>query len=349
MAVRKDAACYVGVDLHKDTLVACVLSAKDREVSRVTIPCRCRERVREYFSSLPRPSVVAIETVGFYRWLWMELEPLVDQLLLADARAARALAGRQTKTDRNDSLNLALLVADDRVPTAWAPPGNVQELRNWCRYRTSQSRQHAKVLHEVKSLLNRHNRPGPARMDAGGLHRYITANAYLFGAADIKRLWAHHRRLVEIDRDVSEAEREIVALMEAPDFAALHDLLRTIPGVGLITAATVISEIGDFSRFLTSKAIARYAGLTPTVYASGNSNRTGRICKSGPRDLRWVLQQAAWTAIRCDPSIKKLWLRLAKGTKKKIAAVAIARRMLVWMWHMVKTNQPYNRCDPVTA
>ena len=93
MIARPDAACFVGIDLHKDTLTACVLRGRDREVTYKKLACKCRDQIRSFFASLPQPSAVAIETVGFYRWLWTEIEPLTDQLVLCDARNARALAG----------------------------------------------------------------------------------------------------------------------------------------------------------------------------------------------------------------------------------------------------------------
>lgn len=155
MIAQPDAACYVGIDLHKETLVACVITAKDREVSSTTIRCNGRNKIHDFFASLPRPSVVAIETVGFYRWLWTELEPIVDQLVLADARGARA------------------------------PPGSVQRLRNWTRHRNGQSRQHAKVLHHVKSIMNRIGRPGPTRMDGAGLQRSLLAGVERIDADDL--------------------------------------------------------------------------------------------------------------------------------------------------------------------
>jgi len=140
MIARPDAACFVGIDLHKDTLTACVLRGRDREVSYVKLACKCRDQIRSFFASLPQPSVVAIETVGFYRWLWTELEPLAGQLVLCDARGARALAGRRIKTDREDALNVALLLADGRLPLAWALPENVQVLRTWTRHRNGLTR-----------------------------------------------------------------------------------------------------------------------------------------------------------------------------------------------------------------
>ena len=114
-------------------------------------------------------------------------------------------------------------------------------------------------------------------------------------------------------------------------------------------ATAVIAEIGDFSRFPDSKAIGRYAGLAPTVYASGNSNRLGHISKTGAPDLRWVLQQAAWTAIRCDAGFKKSWLRIAKTAGKKAAAVAIARKILVLMWTLVRKDELYKAREPIAA
>jgi transposase len=349
MIARRDAACFVGIDLHKDTLTACVVSAKDREVSFEKIACKSRERIRKFFSSLPRPSAVAIETVGFYRWLWTELDPVVDQLVLCDARGARALAGRRIKTDREDALNVALLLADGRLPLAWAPPENVQLLRNWTRHRNGLSRQHAKVLHHVKSIMHRVNRPGPTRLDASGLQRYLLAGVERFSADDVTMLWQHQRRLVEIEQDRAQSERRISELMRAPEFARLRTVLESLPGVALVVSATAIAEIGDFSRFPDSKAIGRYAGLAPRVYASGNSSRLGRISKTGSPDLRWALQQAAWTAIRCDAGFKKTWLRIAKTAGKKAAAVAIARKILVLMWTLVRKDDLYKAREPVAA
>ena len=118
----------VGVDLHKDTLMNCTLIRGSGEISWRKIPCKNREQIVEFFQSLPRPHTVAIESVGFYRWLWELLEPIVDELVLADATQARALAGRRLKTDREDAANIAELLAAGRLPLAYAPPLEVQIL-----------------------------------------------------------------------------------------------------------------------------------------------------------------------------------------------------------------------------
>ncbi len=343
---RETLCRFVGIDLHKDTMTICVYELPSGEVRYRKIACKCREQVAEFFRSLPRPHMVAIEAVGFYRWLWELLEPLVEKLFLADATAARALAGRRLKTDREDAFNVAELLAHGRLPVAYAPPAEVQELRDWTRRRNRLSRDHARVLHGVKSLMNLNNRPGPKRLDADGLIRYLKGQGDKLPPRHVAQLWDCVDQLTLIERQIAAAEREIGGLLKRPRFQAPARILATFPGVGMVTVATVLAEVGDFARFTHRKAIGRYAGLNPTVHASGGKNRTGHIAKAGPPDLRWILQQAAWTAIRVEQHLKRMWLKIGRSAGRKAAAVAIARKMLTWMWRAVLSGEPYRRPAP---
>ncbi len=331
----------VGIDLHKDTLTACVFCRCCGEVSFQKLPCKCRKLITEYFAALPRPHTVAIETVGFYRWLWEMLEPLVEKLVLADATQARALAGRRLKTDREDALNIAELLAAGRLPLSYAPPLCVQFLRDLTRHRNGFSRQHARVLCRVKSIMNANNRPGPARLESDGLIRYLKAQGEKLPARHVAMLWQCVDHLALAEQHVAQAERTIVELVKLPAFAVDYVRLLTFPGVAMVTAATVLAEVGDFRRFKDAKAIGRYAGLNPRVFASGGKQRLGRIAKAGSPHLRWILQQAAWTAIRTDDGVKRLFLRIAKRSGRKAAAVAVARKLLVWMWAAVVHGETY--------
>jgi transposase len=331
----------LGIDLHKDTMTVCTYCRCCGEIAFRKIACKNREQIAEFFRSLPRPHTVAIEAVGFYRWLWELLEPIVEKLLLADATQCRALAGRRLKTDREDAQNVAELLADGRLPRAYAPPMEVQILRDWTRGRNRLSRAHARALHGVKSIMNSNNRPGPARLSAARLTGYVKAYGERLPERHVRMLWQHQRQLSLIEEEIGMCEREIARLLESPRFAGVAALLQTAPGVGPIVSATVLAEIGDFARFPDGKAIGRYAGMTPRLFASGGKERHGHISKTGPSDLRWVLQQAAWTAIRCDDSIKRRWLKISRGSGKKAAAVAVARQLLVALWQMARHQAPY--------
>ncbi len=245
------------------------------------------------------------------------------------------------KTDREDAQNIAELLASGRLPLAYAPPLEVQILKDQTRHRNQFSRLYARVLHQIKSLMNANNRPGPARLQSAGLIRYLKAFEAKLPERHAAILWKCVDQLTLIERQMAQAEIELRHLLDAERFRETAAILASFPGVGLIVCTTVLAEVGDFRRFTYRKAIACYAGLHPRVFASGGKQREGHIAETGPRDLRWVLQQAAWIAIRCEPGIKKMWLKMSRSAGKKAAAVGIARKLLSWMWAAVVKNQPY--------
>jgi transposase len=332
----------VGIDLHKDTLTVCVLCRCCGEHRWQKLPCKCRSQIVDYFAALPRPHTVAIEAVGFYRWLWETLEPLVEKLVLADATQARALAGRRLKTDREDAFHVAELLAAGLLPTSYAPPLEVQMLRDATRHRSGFSRQHARVLCRVKSIMNANNRPGPARLQSDGLIRYLRGQGEKLPARHVAMLWDCVDQLALAERQIDQAERLIAELIQNPTFAADYVRLVSFPGVALVAAAAILAEVGDFRRFRDAKAMGRYAGLNPRVFASGGKQREGRIAKTGSPHLRWMLQQVAWTAIRTDENVKRVFLRIAKRAGRKAAAVAVARKLLTWMWAAIVKGEVYH-------
>lgn len=325
-----DTLC-LGIDLHKETLTVAALDPASGDVAFVKFNCRARQQIVDYFAALDRPHVVAIESVGFYRWLWDLLEPIVDRLLLADATQCRALAGRRIKTDRQDALNVAELLAAGRLPIAWAPPSHIAALRDVTRHRHYVSRQHARVLHRVKSIMHQVNRPGPARLKAPGLMRYIKAQRDKLPVHLVAQLEMAVDELVLLERQLDRLDVQLKQTLADERFADVARRLQSFPGVGLVISATILAEVGDFDRFDHRNAITRFAGLDPRVFSSADTVRTGRLSKTGSRELRWALVQAAWVAVRCDAAFKATWLRIRKRTGGKRAIIAVARRLLLAM------------------
>lgn len=325
----------LGIDLHKDTLFVVALDPATGELLERRLKCKCREQIVQFFTALPSPMIVAIESVGFYRWLWDLLEPLLqargDQLLLADATQCRALAGRRVKTDREDALNIAELLAAGRLPRAWAPPTDIAALRDVTRHRHYLSRQHAHVLHRVKSIMHQVNRPGPARLKAPGLLRYLKAQRDKLPAHFVEQLEMAGDELVLLERQLGHLDVRLKARLQEPAFAAATQRLMSFPGVKWVLAGTILAEVGDFRRFDHRDGISRYAGLDPRSFRSDQTLRTGRLAKCGSRELRWALVQAAWVAVRCDEHYRRLWQRIRRRNDGKRAIIAIARRLLLAM------------------
>ena len=326
----------VGIDLHKDTMFVVALDPRTGTLMEQRIACKCREQVAGFFAALPRPHVVAIESVGFYRWLWDLLEPVADELVLADATQCRALAGRRIKTDREDARNVAELLAAGRLPRAWAPPSDLAALRDVTRHRHYLARQHARVLHRVQAIMAQVNRPGPHRLKAAGLQKYVKAQREKLPGHLVDQLEMAVDELVLLERQLDRIDERLKATLLSPRFAAPARRLMSFPGVKWVLAGTILAEVGDFRRFAGPASggrngLTRYTGLDPRVFSSADTTRTGKITKCGSRELRWALVQAAWVAVRCDEGYRKLWLRIRKRAGGKRAIIAIARRLLLGM------------------
>jgi transposase len=128
-------------------------------------------------------------------------------------------------------------------------------------------------------------------------------------------------------------------------------LLETAPGVGPRTAEAVAAHLGDPGRFKTGKQVSAYAGLVPRQFQSGESDRRGRITRRGPALLRKLLVECAWCSLRYNDWARATYLRLTHGGKvrRKQAVVALARRLLVRLWAMLRDGAPWREGPPSPA
>lgn len=342
----------VGVDLHKHQLNTVVLDDHGQLLQRRELPTKCRHQIREYFASLGPHCQVAVESVGFYQWFWNLVRPQVSRLVLADPAGVRAHAGRKAKTDRNDALLLANLLRDDRLPMAYVPAENVRALRELVRHRHSVGRSLARERRCLRWLALKNNLPGPASFTSDRAQKWLLAQEGKLSAAH--QLAARQRlaQIIALEQLVRDTDRAIGDWLDSqPDLRQRAHLIATVPGIGLLTAVTILAETGDITRFDNIDQLSAYAGLAPRVSQSGESVQHGRISKHGPPILRWVLQQAAWTARRVDPQAARLFGRLAKRAGNKKAATALARKLLSYAWSVCRRNEPFHWPDqpvPVT-
>jgi transposase len=332
----------IGVDLHKCSLTATVLDSSGTLLERKEIPTKCRRQVAGYFESHGPDVQVAVESVGFYHWFWDTVRPKVRHLHLADPAGVRACAGRRTKTDRNDSLLLAELLRENRLPVAYVPDEPVRALRELCRHRHRLARQLALARRHLRWTSLKNNLPGPTTLTSDRAQKWLLSQSSKLSA--VHRLSSRQfvDQITTLERQLADVETVLADTVKAhADLAPTLALLRTVPGVGFITALTILCECGDITRFNSIDELSAYAGLCPRVTQSGESAHHGHISKQGPPLLRWVLQQAAWVAIRCDTNARRIHVRIARRAGSKKAATALARKLLSYAWSVCRRGQPF--------
>jgi len=337
---------HVGVDLHKDSMTVAVGNEVGEIVRTEKIPCKCINKVRDFFSQPEiSSSRVAVEAVGFYHWFWDEVSPKVAQMVLANAIETHKYS-KDPKTDFRDAKRLAHLSCSGEFErnqslNVFVPDLELRTLREVTRHRDSLARNRASVKNRIRRYCLKKNLPGPKVLDAASYQKWLFANEDKFSSFHRFALRELEDQLILLSRQIKDTERIITEFMEKERLKETKRILCSIPGVGEIVAATIIAEVGDFSRFPSAEQLTSYAGLVPRVFQSGQSERHGRVTKEGPANLRWMLQQAAWVAIRQDRRIHQTFERIARKAGRKKAAVAIARKILVWAWYLIKDKKEF--------
>jgi len=337
---------YLGLDVHQRYVHACEFrpelpeGQQERHFRFPNTP----EAWTAFAAELDREAVVALEVTGNAFEVHDILLPHAGKVLVANPVELKRL-GSGRHTDRVDAARLAKMAALGIVPTVWVPPQLMRQVRRLLKTRERLDSQRRALLNQARAALGRHGIPVPRRVDPAVLLERVGRMPLPWGErvavqATLRAAWALE---AQVEALTVEIARQVADVPEVR-------LLLTITGVGLLTAATIWAKLGDPWRFRGPKQVARYAGLDPSVEQSGERDRRGRISRHGDRLLRQALVEAAWSVARHDEGeLGRFYRRLAakKGAKK--ALVALARKLLIVAWRMLRTGESYRAQKPATA
>jgi transposase len=343
----------LAIDLGKYKSVACRYDRESGEVAFRSL-ASSRAEFRRLIEQC-RPLIIAIEACTLAGWVHDLCGELGVRCLVANtASEAWKFKHAKRKTDRDDALRLAQLAALGQLPTVSVPVKPVRERRALIAARQTLVGRRVAVQNRIRAILLGQGLPAPVGHRAWtdlGLEG-LAQLAKPLAACAPDELW---RGL--LDLALTEL-KQIVALIDSTE-AVLDaqgeadpatQLLRTIPGVGPRTAEVVAAHLDNPKRFTKGKQVSAYAGLVPRQFQSGESDHRGRITKRGPAVLRKLLVECAWAMLRYNAWARAVWSRLTRGgtTRKKPAIVALARRLLVRCWAMLRDGAEW-RGDPAPA
>jgi transposase len=290
-----------------------------------------REEAEQFYSSLKEGTVrVGMEASGHARWFERLLAELQFELWIGDAAEIRTKRVRKQKTDRQDAQLLLTLLMENRFPRIWVADTENRDVRQllWHRHRLVQMR--TRVMNQLHVVaLNE----GLRRKKA--LWRPAGRNAL---ESLVLAPWASRRRqdLLDLLDQLTPKIQELTrALEEEVEKRPAARRLMTHPGVGPLTALAFELVIGTPERFHCGKQVASYVGLVPSEESSGDRRRLGHISKQGNSLLRYLLVEAAQVTVRSHPQWRSKFFHLAMRRGRKIAKVAMARKLAVhlyWMW-----------------
>jgi transposase len=273
----------------------------------------------------------------------------IDCRVLAPTKMEKSVEQKRNKNDDRDADDIleklrGHVLAGNRLPTVWVPDMETRDDREVLRTRLALSERQTQVKTQIQMLLKRHGlekpsdlgstRSKPYRQWLESLSRWES-----LGWGTRQSLASLLRQLSEIEAEMGNLEKLIRHLGEQPRHQPIVEALMKEKGVGLLAALVFRTEIGQARRFRRGRHVGKFVGLTPTSHESGQvTDRKGHISRQGPPRLRKVLCQASWVHVRYDAHSREAYQRLvAKNPKKKkIALVAVMRRLAVRLWHRMR-------------
>jgi transposase len=329
----------IGVDFHPEFQQIASVDTETGEFQEKRIGHR--EEAEKFYRDLAAPGMsvrMGMEASGHARWFERLLAELDFELWIGDAAEIRTKRVRKQKTDRQDAQLILRLLLEDRFPRIWVPNWENRDLRQllWHRHRMVQAR--TRIMNQLQAVA---------------LNEGLRCKKRLWRERGRQQLesfrlapWASRRRrdLLELlDRlnptiaELSQAiEHEVEKYPEA-------QRLRTHPGVGALTALAFVLIIGRAERFQCGKQLASYLGLVPLEESSGNRRRLGHITKQGSSMLRFLLVEAAQVTVRSVPEWRSKYLHLMMRRGRKTAKVAMARRLAVRLYWMMRKEWDYQQ------
>src|SRR5215467_13835798 len=337
---RKEPTMIIaGCEYHPGFQQIAYVDTETGELQEQRLPHR-EEAERFYRDLAARQATVRVgmEASGHARWFERLLAELNFELWMGDAAKIRAKRVRKKKTDREDARHILKLMLKDDFPKIWVPSWENRDLRQllWHRHRMVQMR--TRIMNQLQAVA---------------LNEGLRCKKRLWrkhGRAQLESIrlapWASRRRrdllelLDRLNPTISELTQRIEQQVE--QFPVAQRLM-THPGVGALTALAFVLIIGEAERFECGKQIAAYLGLVPEEDSSGDRRRLGHITKQGNSLLRFLLVEAAQVTSRKIPEWHSKYVHLTMRRGKKIAKVAMARKLAVRLFWMIRKGWNYEQ------
>lgn len=335
---------------NKSVFVCCVTGGGDREFGKVaTDPRSIHDLLVKH-----GPDRLVIEAGPAAGWVHDLGEALGMEVQVANGNDERWRWKQvKDKSDRKDALKLQTMSEMECLPTVHMPTAAVRQWRSLIEYRHALVSRRTAIKNNIRSIFERQGlrlAAGHAAWTRAGW-KELEKEALEGSASGADQLWRFElhcelEQMEGVERQVDEVEKKLEDLAQANEQVKR---LQTAPRVGPRLSETVVAVLDDPHRFKNDRQVSCYAGLTPRRWQSGDSDRQGHISGAGNRLLRSLLVEIAWLGVRANTWMRQVYENVRRGSekRKKIAIVAVARRLLVKLWAMMRDGTEWK--EPLAA
>lgn len=329
---------YIGFDVHKKSVSYCVKTADGAIVEEGKLRAT-RTVLREWAGKRREHWHGAMEATLFSGWIYDALKPFATELQMGHPAMMKAIGASKKKNDRIDARKTADLVRCNLLPVCYVAPLEIRELRRMLRYRNVVVAEAVRMKNKMSGLLMEVG----AEYNKQQLHgkKYFTE---LMG--NLEEVPESVKDLLRLSRSALEmfemTQQQLLArLQKEPLLVKRLEILKSIRGVGDVTALTWALEICDPHRFSSLADAVSYCGLTSALVSSAEKQQRGPISKQRNAHLQTVLIEAAKIAPRWNPQLAALHERESARGNRNRATLAVARKLVAYLLAVDKSAQPF--------
>ena len=327
----------IALDIHRAFAEA--VAFEDGEIRRLGRIGMTRDHLEAFARSLNPSDHAVVEATGNATAVMEILAPHVARVAVANPLQVHLIAKAKIKTDAIDAKVLAKLYAAGFLPEVWIPDAATLARRRQVTRRTQLVRQRVRLKSIVQSILHANLIPRCPHADLLGSKGRAWVRAQYLPDDEQDAVEQHIQEYDRLTAAQAGVERDIArAALADPNVTRLM----TIPGIDMVVAVGLMAAIGQIERFHKPDQLASYVGLNPTVYQSGDGPAYhGRIAKRGRSNARHLLVEAAWQSVRSPGPLRAFYERVRAKRGNHIAAVAVARKLTVIIWHLLTKEEDY--------
>jgi len=326
-------AMFAGIDYHKKFSVVTLGDKDGRPILQEKVPSDA-ESVTKFFAGR-NGLVCAIENCRGNEWIVELLKSFGCEVRVANTYAVRLIADSRCKNDKIDSRILMELVSRNYLPVCYQPTEEERLLREQLRFKTKLMRSKTQYKNVAHALMDKENKG----RGIGSTKKRKQAQEHAGLHPERQQRLSRALQVINfLEEQMSLEDKELVEWGRSnPDVRRL----KTIPGVGDLSALMLVAELGDVSRFRKAKNVGSYLGLVPRMYASSDVCRMGRITKQGSGLVRRILVQDAWMAVKVSNVFRNRYNSILKRKGKRVAIVAIARMLAEVAFRILKDKTEF--------
>jgi transposase len=327
---------YIGVDFHARQQTICYLKTETGELVICELKHQDKEAVRAFYAQFRGQVIVGLEASGYSPWFERLLEELGCEVWLGHATEIRRRARWRQKNDRRDAELILDLMLHDEFPRLHRPAVQSREVLRMLRYRQKLIKIRTMSKNSLQALA----------LQAGlakGSRLFTKDGQQQLGAAEMSPVMHWQREhWLQLMEPLNQQLLETMVWFKAQSKGDVCiTRLRTHPGIGLLTSLCILHSLQPVSRFRNTRKVAAYAGFDPVERSSAERKCFLGISKAGSRILRYLLVEAAQTAVRKDEDLKRFYKRLAERRGRPKAKVAAARKLLIRAFIMLRDEIDY--------